>query len=50
LIESEPIGGRTRDGQQDLEENDFKYTEDLGDDKQQVPHPTQPHRILLDML
>jgi hypothetical protein len=33
-----------------LEENYYKCTEDLGDDIQQVPRPTQPRRILLGML
>jgi hypothetical protein len=38
------------DGRRTTEENNYKYTEDLRDDIQQVPHPTQPCRILLGML
>jgi hypothetical protein len=44
LEEGHVGGGRT------LEESNYKYAEDLRYDIQQVPHPTQPRRILLGML
>ena len=33
LIGSEPVGRRTHRRQHDLEENDYEYIEDLGDDQ-----------------
>ena len=33
LIGPEPIGARIRERHQKLEENDYKYIEDLGDDQ-----------------
>jgi hypothetical protein len=44
-----PIGVRRHGRQQGLEENDYKYTKALKDTSEQVPRPTQPPRILLDM-
>jgi hypothetical protein len=44
LEEGHAGGGNT------LEESHYKYAEDLRYDIQQVPRPTQPHRILLGMI
>ena len=33
LIKPELVGGRIRERHQDLDENDYKYIEDLGDDQ-----------------
>ena len=42
LIGLEPVGGRKHGWQQDLEENNYEYTEDLGDDQSigAMSHPT----------
>jgi hypothetical protein len=42
LIEPEPVGGMTCERKQDLEENNYEYTEDLGDDQSTgaTSHPT----------
>ena len=40
---------RLADPGEQPKEADYDYTKELGDDLTIVPHPTQPHRILLDM-
>jgi hypothetical protein len=38
MIGPETVGGGAREGQPDLEENDYRYTKDPGVDIQQVFH------------